>query len=379
MPLDEFQFWGMGTWADDRIAFWPDSKRQHPRTGPEIGFLGCYFNDAGVNPMHEEFFAPMSTEAPAILRIAMEEAPDLAVSLHSHGAAPVLLRPAYVPAEIQQQVRSLATKAQELFTQRTLPFGGLPAMGAEEGTLPDSFNLVSALYHISGATPFVFECPHGVKDAGMCQVDLDQILDIQLSLYEVMLRTALEQKQQAPAPGAKTSDTRPRLVRDISGTFSIVAVDPESGMCGAAVASKYPAVGKVVPYARAGVGAFCTQHWHEPKWGERALDLLEKGTLPEAVLGELLRDDPQRDKRQLAIIDMSGRAANRNPADADPSGVYWGAMSGRFYACQGNTLTGREVITAMAKAYEETKGSLADRLMAALSAATAPAVTIVAA
>ena len=61
-------------------------------------------------------------------------------------------------------------------------------------------------------------------------------------------------------------------------------------------------------------------------------------------------------------------AANRNPAQADPSGHYWGAISGRFYACQGNTLTGREVIVAMAKAYEETRGSLADRLMAALIA-----------
>ncbi len=155
---------------------------------------------------------------------------------------------------------------------------------------------------------------------------------------------------------------------EMSGTFSIVAVDPNAGVCGAAVASKYPAVGKVVPYVRAGVGAFCTQHWHNPKWGERALDMLEKGYLPEKVLAELLENDSQRDKRQLAIIDMNGRAANRNPARADPSGVWWGAVSGKYYACQGNTLVGREVIFAMARAYEESKGSLADRLMAALAA-----------
>ena len=155
---------------------------------------------------------------------------------------------------------------------------------------------------------------------------------------------------------------------NVTGTFSIVAVEPETGVCGAAVASKYPAVGKIVPYVRAGVGAFCTQHWHNPKWGERALDLLAKGHLPEQVLGELLDNDALRDKRQLAIIDMSGRAANRNPAKADASGVWWGAVSGKYYACQGNTLVGREVIFAMARAYEETKGSLADRLMAALVA-----------
>ena len=155
----------------------------------------------------------------------------------------------------------------------------------------------------------------------------------------------------------------------VSATFSVVIADPKTGICGAAVASKYPAVGKVVAYARPGVGAFCTQHWHNPKWGEHALDLLERGHQPEAVLGILLKDDPRRDKRQLAIINLKGRAANRNPANADPAGHYWGAMSGRYYACQGNTLTGREVIVAMAKACEETKGSVADRLMAALVAA----------
>jgi uncharacterized Ntn-hydrolase superfamily protein len=154
----------------------------------------------------------------------------------------------------------------------------------------------------------------------------------------------------------------------ITATFSIVAVDPETGVCGAAVASKYPAVGKVVPYVRGGVGAFCTQHWHNPKFGDRALDLLAEGKPPEEVLMELLRGDPQREQRQLGIIDATGRAANRNPSGADKSSEYWGAMAGKFYACQGNTLTGREVITAMARAYERCSGTVADRLMAALVA-----------
>jgi uncharacterized Ntn-hydrolase superfamily protein len=154
----------------------------------------------------------------------------------------------------------------------------------------------------------------------------------------------------------------------VTATFSIVAVDPETGICGAAVASKYPAVGKVVPYVRADVGAFCTQHWHEPKWGERALDLLADGKKPEEVFVELLRDDKLAEQRQLAIVDMQGRVALHHPSNADKASLYWGGQTGRFYACQGNTLTGREVIDAMARAYEETKGSLADRLMASLVA-----------
>jgi uncharacterized Ntn-hydrolase superfamily protein len=168
------------------------------------------------------------------------------------------------------------------------------------------------------------------------------------------------------SPSAAPEDTEPE--QGISRTFSIVAADPESGVCGAAVASKYPAVGKVVAYARGGVGAFCTQHFHNPAWGEKALDLLADGKQVEEVLAELLRGDRLPDQRQLAIIDRHGRTANHNPTKAGRPSLYWGAQSGRYYACQGNTLTGREVIAALARAYEETKGSLADRLMAALIA-----------
>ncbi len=155
---------------------------------------------------------------------------------------------------------------------------------------------------------------------------------------------------------------------EITATFSIVAVEPDTGVCGAAVASKYPAVGKVVPYVRAGVEAFCTQHWHNPEWGEQALDLLEAGKTPEEILAQLLDGDPHREQRQLAIIDMRGRTAVHNPSEAGEQSLYWAAMSGRYYSCQGNTLTGREVIVGMAQAYEETPGSLADRLIAALVA-----------
>ena len=156
---------------------------------------------------------------------------------------------------------------------------------------------------------------------------------------------------------------------EITATFSIVAVDPESGVCGAAVASKYPAVGRVVPYVRADVGAFCTQHYHVPTWGEPALDMLQQGKSPDAVIKELLQNDKDAEVRQLAIIDMQGRTAVHNPTNAGVASRYWGAMTGRFYSCQGNTLTGRSVIVDMAAAYEDTEGSLADRLMSALVAA----------
>ncbi len=81
-----------------------------------------------------------------------------------------------------------------------------------------------------------------------------------------------------------------------------------------------------------------------------------------------VRTDAHPELRQLAAVDMQGRTAVHNPTAAPEQSRYWGAMTGRYYCCQGNTLAGREVIVAMAKAYEETKGSLTDRLMAALIA-----------
>ena len=171
------------------------------------------------------------------------------------------------------------------------------------------------------------------------------------------------------SPSLLVAEEKKSARPEITATFSIVAVDPEAGVVGAAVASKYPAVGKVVPYVRAGVGGFCTQHHHVPKWGEQALDLLAAGKRPESVFVELLQDDPEAEMRQLAIIDMQGRAAVHNPTTAPPRSRYWAAMTGRYYCCQGNTLAGRTVVTEMARAYEETESTLTDRLVAALLAA----------
>lgn len=155
----------------------------------------------------------------------------------------------------------------------------------------------------------------------------------------------------------------------ISATFSIVAVDPDQGLCGAAVASKYPDVGHVVPYVRADVGAFCTQHYHVPDWGPKVLDQLAAGHSPAHILDSLLAQDDESEQRQLAIIDIRGRVAQHNPSAAPPSSRYWGSLAGRHFACQGNTLAGREVIVAMGNAFEGTDGTFADKLAAALWAA----------
>jgi hypothetical protein len=145
--------------------------------------------------MHDEFFQPMGPEAPAILKVAREEGPDLAVSLHSHGSKPALLRPAFVTLDVQQKIRELAKRYYELLKTKGLPHGQVFETKPEMGSPPPSFNLTSALYHVSGAASFTFECPHGLT--GSCKVDLNQILDIQLLLYEAMMRFAIEGKDAA--------------------------------------------------------------------------------------------------------------------------------------------------------------------------------------
>jgi len=193
MSLDDLRFWGQGTWNDGTFCDWPEVKRVHPMVGEKVGFLGCYFNDDGVNPMHDEFFQPLGPEAPAILQVAREEGPDLAVSLHSHGANPALLRPAFVTLDVQEEVRRLAQRYHEILKKNRLPFGQLFRVEPEKGDIPPPFNLTSALYHVSGATSFTFECPHGLS-GDYCQVNLEQILDVQLFLYEAMMEFALDEK-----------------------------------------------------------------------------------------------------------------------------------------------------------------------------------------
>lgn len=195
MALDDIRFWGQGTWTDGTFCDWPHCKAEHPMRGDNVGFLGCYFDDDGINPMHDEFTDPMGPEAPAILRVARDEAPDLAVSLHSHQRPPALLRPAYVPLEVQADVSALAERYYSLLDGVGIPHATPFAPVAEGGPYQAPFNLTGALYHVSGATSFTFECPHGTVGTDACQVSLDQILDIQLTLYQAVMRYALDRKQ----------------------------------------------------------------------------------------------------------------------------------------------------------------------------------------
>jgi uncharacterized Ntn-hydrolase superfamily protein len=148
-------------------------------------------------------------------------------------------------------------------------------------------------------------------------------------------------------------------------TFSLVARDAESGDLGVAVASKYLAVGAVVPYVRAGVGAVATQSSANVSYGPRGLELMGRGESPESVILLLTGEDPNRSTRQTGMVDAQGRSFSYTGADAHD---WKGHDFGQDYACQGNLLAGEVVIRAMVSAFKSTAGELSERLMAALLA-----------
>ncbi len=148
-------------------------------------------------------------------------------------------------------------------------------------------------------------------------------------------------------------------------TFSIVGRDPENGDLGVAVQSKFFAVGAVVPWARAGVGAIATQSWTNTTYGSKGLKLLEDGLNAQQALDQLVDSDDGRSQRQVGIIDADGKVANYT---GDECLEWAGAHSGGDYSAQGNLLVSGAVVDAMGQAFEETEGELAEKLMAALIA-----------
>lgn len=149
----------------------------------------------------------------------------------------------------------------------------------------------------------------------------------------------------------------------IVSTFSIVAYDPENGDLGVAVQSKFPNVRPVVPWAKAGVGAVATQALANTGYGEKGLALLENGTTPQEAIEILTRNDPDKEQRQVGIVDAHGRSANFTGQKC----FNWaGGITDKNFAVQGNILAGSQVVEGMAKAFREAKGTLAERLIAAL-------------
>ncbi|MCP4567226.1 MAG: DUF1028 domain-containing protein [FCB group bacterium] len=148
-------------------------------------------------------------------------------------------------------------------------------------------------------------------------------------------------------------------------TFSIVARNGATGELGVAVASRFFAVGNVVPWAKAGVGAVATQSYANTTFGWRGLEYLESDINPDKTMELLIKGDDNPTRRQVGIVAADGQSATYTGKEC----LDWaGGRNGPNYAIQGNILAGEEVVAAMEKTFLETEGTLAARLYAALLA-----------
>jgi uncharacterized Ntn-hydrolase superfamily protein len=155
---------------------------------------------------------------------------------------------------------------------------------------------------------------------------------------------------------------------ELKATFSICALDAAAGEVGCAVQSRYFSVGSVVPWAKAGVGAVATQAAGVAAYGPRVLGLLEEGLSPEEAVAAALAADDARETRQLGAVATDGRSASHTGTEC----LSWaGHRTGEGYAVQGNILAGEAVVTEMERAFLETGGSLAERMVSALEAGQA--------
>lgn len=154
-------------------------------------------------------------------------------------------------------------------------------------------------------------------------------------------------------------------MKSIVATFSIVGFDPSTEELGVAVQSKFLAVGAVVPWARAGVGAVATQALANPTYGPRGLELMSHGATAEDTVETLVNEDTEKADRQLGIVDACGRSA----IFTGESCFDWaGGIAGDNFAAQGNILVGKETVVDMARVFQDTTGQLAYRLAMALEA-----------
>jgi len=179
----------------------------------------------------------------------------------------------------------------------------------------------------------------------------------------ILFITILASNPIASQRQSPTQQTRPS--RPVH-TYSIVARDPQTGELGVAVQSHWFSVGAIVPWAEAGVGAVATQSFVDPSYGKLGLDLMRAGKSGPDALKALLAGDEGRDVRQVAMIDAQGRVdAWTGARDIQAAGHF----VGQNFSVQANMMANDKVWPAMARAFETTRGDLAERMMAALDAA----------
>lgn len=201
-PADTMTWYGQGTRKDGSMYQWPWVKEFNPMVG-NVGFLGGYHNDQGVNIQCDDMLFPMAEETKAILRLAKLEAPDCIVNVHSHEQRGEFLIADFVPDKMKIRNKEIADRYLAVMEAE-----GVPPCDFKRDVSPAvwGMDLTDALYHVSGALTMTFEGPHGSTDRAEYGMDHDGILDTHLIMYRELLRIGLEPGGFRGQEGVKRGD-----------------------------------------------------------------------------------------------------------------------------------------------------------------------------
>ena len=184
--LKDLRYYDQGTWKENgALCGWPDCKAAHPIKGA-ADFLGGYFNDDGINLMHDNSFLPMAEETKILYRLTEEYAPDFTVLLHGgdNCEANYFLKPAYAPLCVKKTIMEFEERFEAECTRRGLRFEVRTVDCGENEAVPAPFNLTSALAHLCGASCVTYETNQGLEGMENPPFTADEIYRLHLLLFE---------------------------------------------------------------------------------------------------------------------------------------------------------------------------------------------------
>lgn len=188
----ELRYYDQGTWKDGSLCNWPDCKKIHP-IKDYVDYLGAYFNDDGVNMMHEDFFGKVSTGTRLVLDICSQEAPDYSILLHGGtNSTDHMIAPTYASWNTKKEVHELDLCIKEACDREQVRHRVLALSDSEKNENPPSFNLPSAMHHCCGTPAVTFESNQGLVDDGDVIYSYEEIYKAHMILFGETMRYYLK-------------------------------------------------------------------------------------------------------------------------------------------------------------------------------------------
>ena len=200
LSYEKLRYYNQGTWKDGSLCDWPDCKKIHP-IKDAVDYLGGYYNDDGVNLMHDNFFAPMAEETKAFLKNTEKYCPDVSVLLHGGTNCPGnFMKTCFMPLDLQEQAVEIEHRFANRCNKEKLSCFERGIYSTEKTFSANSFNLCSAAVHTCGGLCVTYESNQGLiatdEELGFKSVimDYDDIYKQHIVLFEELLAYLIERK-----------------------------------------------------------------------------------------------------------------------------------------------------------------------------------------